>query len=195
MGSVLANPTITKRRATTVRQKQYLNARKHPERGRNNKSEQQMQIDLCDWIRLTLPGVHFRSDTASGAFSSKYEKNIHNRQQSSSSEPDLTILAARRGYHGLVLELKAEGVSLKMKRDGRTIRVYKDAKGRIIGRDYKVRKKGDWASLHIENQYKCMIDYKDNWSYCASFAVGIEEAKKIISWYFDIPYLKTVEAF
>lgn len=194
MDSVLANPTLPQRRTASPRQRQYLHARK-TDRPRNKKTEQQLQIELCDWLRDTLPGVHFRSDTGSGAFNSKWEKAIHTRQQSSTSEPDLMILAARRGYHGLVLELKAEGVSLKMKRDGRTIRVYKDGRGKIIARDYKIRLKGDWASLHIENQYKCLIDYRDNWGYCASFAVGFEEAKKIICWYFDIPYLETASMF
>lgn len=194
MGSILANPEVTKRRAISVGQKHYLNARK-TDRAHVVKREQELQLELCDWMRKVLPTVHFRSDTGSGAFNSKHAKNIHSRQQSSSSEPDLTILAARRGYHGLVIELKAEGVSLKMKRDGHTIRVFKDASGRIIGHDYKIRLKGDWASLHIENQYKVLKDYRDNWGYCASFAVGLEEAKKIISWYFNIPYAVNSELF
>lgn len=81
-----------------------------------------------------------------------------------------------------------------MCRDGHKIRVYKDKKGRIIERDYKIRKKGDWASLHIEQQANVLLDYEAK-GYFARFAVGLEHAKKLISWYFDLPYQENTEIF
>ncbi|HEX4774842.1 MAG TPA: hypothetical protein VH234_04975 [Candidatus Saccharimonadales bacterium] len=195
MGSVFKNATIYQSRpASTKRQKRYFQARK-TDRPRVVKHEQQLQTDICQWIKDVLPGVHFRSDTGSGAFNSKHEKEIHNKQQSGTSEPDLMIFAARHGYHGLLIELKADGTNLRMGRDGRTIRVYKDGKGRIIDRDYKIRKKGDWASLHIERQADTLLDYEKNWQYCARFAVGEAHAKKLICWYFDLEYVENGTLF
>lgn len=194
MGSVFQNPSTLTKTKTSVRQKRYLRARK-TDRPRVVKHEQSEQIQLCDWIKKTLPGVHFRSDTGSGAFNSQHEKNVHNRQQSSNSEPDLMIFAARHGYHGLLIELKATGFELRMRRDGRTIRIYKNSKGKITGRDYKIRKKGDWVSLHVERQADTLLDYEKNWGYCARFAVGLEHAKKLICWYFDIDYVENLELF
>lgn len=176
------------------RQVNYLDSRKKPGGKRNEKTEENMQIELCDWLREVLPGVHFRSDTASGAFNSRFAKNTHNRQQSADGLPDLTIFAPRRGYHALMLELKAEGVNLKKKRDGTKIIVRKDSKGRIIERDYKIRLKGDWSNLHIEKQAKHIEELREA-GYCAVFAVGIEQAKKIVSWYFDLKYTENAQMF
>lgn len=194
MGRIFDDPVIgAQSRPLSYRKQQYL-ATKTTDRKRVEKREQSMQIELCSWILDTFPGVHFRSDTGSGAFGSKWEKNTHNRQQSSTKLPDLTIYAMRRGFGALMLELKAEGESLKMKRDGRTIRIRKDKRGKIIERDYKIRLKGDWASLHIEQQHDRMVELRDA-GYAARFAVGIDEAKKIICWYMGVPYIETAELF
>lgn len=160
-----------------------------------------MQKQLRDWFVATFPGEHFISDTGSGAFG-KWAKEEHNRQQSHKSEPDVDIRAARRGFHGLLLELKAEchckvktphkDCATKMQRDGRTIRIYKDSRGKIIERDYKIRKKGDWVSLHVERQAHNLEDYRRK-GYYANFAIGLELAKQFICWYFDHPYEKPPE--
>lgn len=177
----------------SLRQQKYLNAKK-TDRPKNVKTEQGITIEYCDWLRATFPGVHFRTDTASGAFNSKHEKDLHNRQQSSTSEPDITIMAARRGYHGLVIEIKADGVNLKMRRDGSKIRVYKDGKGKIIERDYKIRLKDDWASLHIEKQARVLEDY-NKIGYFGRFGVGLEALKRLTCWYMDHPYLENESMF
>ena len=193
MGSIFGDPVYSTKQRTT-RQRRYLSTRK-TDRKRNQKNEQALQIALCDWMRHVLPGVHFRSDTGSGAFNSAYEKDIHNRQQSTDSEPDLMIFAARHGYHGLLIELKAEGVKLKKSRDGTKIIVRKDARGRIIERDYKIRMKGDWATLHIEKQAKVLEDYRTKWGYFACFAVGEEQAKNIITRYFGLETYENTSIF
>jgi hypothetical protein len=194
MCSVLKNPSLTRRRYITSRQRSYLQALT-TDRPRVVKHEQSEQAQFVDWFREVLPDVHLRSDTGSGAFNSNYAKEQHNRQQSHKNEPDIMIFAKRHGYGGLLIELKQTGFELRMKRDGRKIRVYKDKRGRIIERDYKIRKKGDWASLHIERQAANLLDYEQNWGYCARFAVGLEHAKKLISWYFDLPYVENGELF
>ena len=193
MGSIFGDPVVTKR-PVSKRQANYFKDKK-TDRKRVQKIEQEMQIDLCSWLKETFPGLHFRSDTGSGAFNSKYEKDTHNKMQSGTAEPDLMIFAAKKGYHGLLLELKAPGVNIKKKRDGTKIIVRKDSRGRIVERDYKIRLKGDWSSLHIENQARVLADYQNNWGYCTAFAVGLEHAKKIVCWYFDIPYVENQKLF
>lgn len=192
MGSIFKDSTYSKP-VFSKRQANYLRTRK-TDRKRNEKKEQNIQIELCDWLRDTLPNVHFRSDTGSGAFNSKYEKNTHNRQQSSDSLPDITIFASRHGYHALMIELKADGVNLRKKRDGTKILVKKDTRGRIIEKDYKIRLKGDWSSLHIEKQALRIQELREA-GYCATFAVGLESAKKQVCKYFDMPYYEPTELF
>ena len=59
----------------------------------------------------------------------------------------------------------------------------------------KIRNKGDWASLHIERQAANLLDDEQNWGYCARFAVGLEHAKQLASWYVDLPYEENSELF
>lgn len=60
-------------------------------------------------------------------------------------------------WSGLYIELKKEGTHLK-------------------------KKNGDWATEHIAEQAKVLEDLRSR-GYCAEFAVGFEEAKKIIDEY------------
>lgn len=199
MGSVFAKSPSS---YVSHRQRQYFNSKNPGSKRRVVKHEQQLQLELSEWLRQVLPPrVHFRSDTGSGAFNSEKEKELHNRMQSSSKQPDMMIFAARRGFHGLVIELKAEGEHLRKQRNGTKIlvrrqRVRSTAKHptgwKIIERDYKVRLKGDWASLHIELQAQVLEDYKSQ-GYSAWFAVGADAFKKIVCWYFDMPYQSPAE--
>ncbi|SRR5260221_8238325 len=193
MATVFKNPTLPRRKYPTTRQRQYFQARK-TDRPRVVKHEQSVQNELCAWFKQVLPGEHLRSDTGSGAFSSDYAKEQHNRQQSHKNEPDIMIFAARHGKHGLLIELKKDGLELKMRRDGHKIRIYKDKKRRIIEADYKVRKKGDWVSLHVERQAAMLLDYESK-GYVARFAVGLEHAKKLVRWYFSLPDEENTELF
>lgn len=186
MGSIDGSTAIKQtRRPFSHRQAQYLKSKRTGKK--HVKREQQMQIELCDWMRATFPGVHFRSDTASGAFSSQHEKEIHNQQQSDRGLPDITIFAMQHGYGALCLELKADGETLKCKRDSSVLKVTKDRRGRIIERDYKIRKKGDWKNLHIERQANRIEELKRA-GYMAGFVVGIEQAMKVICWYMGVEY-------
>lgn len=192
MGSIFASSQAGQR-FHTKRQQQYFQGKKTDRKV--VKKEQAEQIELCKWMRQVLPcTVHFRSDTGSGAFNSQHEKDTHNKQQSSDKQPDIVVFAARRGYYGLAIELKATDTELRMKRDGRKLQVRKDKKGRVLEQDYKIRKKGDWKNLHIERQHKVIVDYRAE-GYCAVFAIGLEQAKKLVSWYFDIPYVEPIELF
>lgn len=179
MGSIYSGGPVVR----TARQQAYLSSRK-TNRKKVVKHEEQLQLEASEWLRKHLPGVHFHSDTGAGAFNSEYAKDTHNRQQSDKGLPDMTIYAARRGYHGLLIEFKKEGTNLKRKRDGTTIAVIK-RNGKVIERDYKVRLKGDWVSLHVERQAKRIRELRDA-GYCAVFAVGLQKFKEIVCWYFEM---------
>jgi hypothetical protein len=201
MGQVFKNPTIPHRRAS-YGQRRYLAAKKSDRETKNVKHEQSIQKDARDWFVVTFPGEHFVSDTGSGAFNSEWAKDTHSAQQSHKREPDIDIRAARRGYHGLLIELKADchckvktphkDCALRMQSDGRVIKVYKNSRGKIIGRDYRVRLKGEWKDLHVELQAKNLEDYLSK-GYYAHFAIGLEAFKKICCWYFDVPYVPPPE--
>lgn len=60
-------------------------------------------------------------------------------------------------YNGLLIELKRDGTRLK-------------------------KKDGSWASEHIEEQARVLQTLREK-GYAAEFAVGFDEAKKIIDWY------------
>lgn len=201
MGSIFNNPTLPTKRRASYGQRRYLDAKK-TDRGRVVKHEQNIQLEARDWFVKTFPGEHFISDTGSGAFNSEWAKDTHSKQQSHKEEPDIDIRAARRGYHGLLIELKAEchckiktphtDCALRMQSDGRKIKVYKDSRGRIKERDYKIRLKGDWKDLHVERQAKNLEDYMRK-GYYAHFAIGLEAFKKICCWYFGVQYEPPLE--
>ncbi len=186
MGQVFQNPTITKQSAATSRQRDYLKARK-TDRPRNEKHEESMQIEACQWLRVNFPDVHYSSDTGSGAFNSQYAKNTHNLQQSAKGLTDMTIYAMRRGYGAMCLELKPDGTRLKLVRGSKVVKVYKDKKGKILYRDQAPRQAGDWKDYYIERQATRHRELREA-GYCAGFVVGLEHFKRSVCWYFEVPY-------
>jgi len=75
-------------------------------------------------------------------------------------------------YCGLYIELKRDDVQLIRSKDA--TKITKD--------DYKLRKKGDWYDLHTEEQAN-MLGALRKEGYCAEFAVGFNEAVKLIDNY------------
>ena len=74
------------------------------------------------------------------------------------------IAKPSRGYHGLFLELKKDGVAIYVTKGPR--------KGELV------------ASEQIEIEAAFLKKMNDE-GYLARFAVGFESAKKIIDWYFE----------
>lgn len=195
MGSVFKNPTIprahTQRPFVNARRAKYLHEKK-TDRAPNEQRELNEQLAFCAWLKSAVPNVHFRADTSAGDWNSKHIKNRDTLQRSAKGLPDITIYAARHGYHSLLIEFKATGEELKMKRDGRTIRVRKDKRGKVIESDYKIRKIGDWKDLHTERQHNRHVELQAD-GFLSVFAVGLEQAKEITCRYFDLPYEKPAE--
>lgn len=126
------------------------------------RAEAALQIKVCNYLRDTFPGVLFHSDASSGALASAGVASMNARIQFSSGMPDLYIFAACKGFHGLFLELKADGVQ-------------------IYRRDGLLRK-----NEHVEAQ-AVMLQALHDRGYCALFAIGYDNAISIINKYLDDP--------
>lgn len=121
-------------------------------------SEQIEHIKLCQYIKQTYPDVIFLSD-ASGLRMSIGQAIQWKKMRSSNGIPDLIVLAPRNGYHGLCIELKKTG-EIIYKKDGITL-------------------KDD----HLQEQWEVLCKLEDC-GYYAKFAIGFENAKELVDYYF-----------
>lgn len=121
-------------------------------------TEAQLQLQVCDYLRLQYPNVVFRSDVAAGLKLTMGQASRHKRLQSSRAYPDLFIAQPRYDWSGLYLELKKPGVKL-YKADGSL-----------------------YADAHVHEQ-DAMLQRLRELGYRAEFAVGFEEARTIIDAY------------
>lgn len=137
---------------------------------KNKKTEEGLQKQICSYLRLQYPQLMFRSDFASGLNLTEHQAVRHKSLQSSRAWPDLFIYEPRtvkgKHYCGLALELKAEGTSVVMKIGPR--------KGRLS------------LNQHIQEQ-AVILKALNAKGYYANFAVGFDEAIKIIDWYMGKP--------
>lgn len=134
-------------------------------------NESDVQTQVADYLRLRYPNVLFHSDFGSGVKLTPGQAVKQKRQNGGRRAwPDMLIaepfieevlfedaLCRGRLNHGLFLELKKEGTRLK-------------------------KKNGEWASEHIAEQAEVLEKLRER-GYCAEFAVGFDEAKKIIDEY------------
>jgi hypothetical protein len=134
---------------------------------KNVKHEENLQKRVCSYLRAQYPHVIFRSDYASGLKLTMNQAVQHKRLQSSRSWPDLFIYEPMQHgdkiYNGLALELKKDGTSVIMKIGPR--------KGRLS------------TDPHIQEQ-AIMLKSLNAKGYYANFAVGFDDAIRIIDWYF-----------
>lgn len=144
-------------------------------------NESDLQIKVADYLRLRYKGVLFHSDFGSGVKLTIGQAAKQKRQNGGRRAwPDMFIAAPRmvkisgnsaevfnlwgsdgdsvRSAHGLFLELKKEGTRLVKKSDGA------------------------WATDHIAEQAHILESLRKE-GYVAEFAVGFDQAKKIIDHY------------
>ena len=129
--------------------------------------ESELQVRVANYIRLQYPNVLFHSDFGSGIKLTKGQAIKQKRQNGGRRGwPDMFIAEPRprpkymddeQPYYGLFLELKKDGTRIK-------------------------KKDGSWASEHIKEQALVLTMLKIR-GYSGSFAVGFEEAKRIIDKY------------
>lgn len=151
-------------------------------------SEENLQIQVADYLRLQYPNVIFRSDYGSGAKLTIRQAIIQKRLNGGRRAwPDMFVACHKmlpvaneytpsgydvRCFGGLFIEVKKDGTKLKRQKDCK----------KILKGDTKLRKAGDWWDLHIEEQAEMLENLRDR-GYKAEFAVGFEQAKQIIDQY------------
>jgi hypothetical protein len=76
--------------------------------------EWDLQCQIAEYLRLRYPSVMFLSDVkAAVKLTIPQSVRLKKVQAKDFACPDLMIFAARRGYHGLFMELKAKSPFLK----------------------------------------------------------------------------------
>jgi hypothetical protein len=76
---------------------------------RKQQPEYELQVAVCDWLRLKYPSVMFMTDTIAAIKLTPGQARRNKKVQKSGFHcPDLLIFASRGGYSGLFIELKAE---------------------------------------------------------------------------------------
>ena len=128
-----------------------------------NYPEYQLSKQIAYYLKYQYPKVMFRFDMA-GNNLSKAAAGKNKVLQKGKGWPDLFISEARESqkngiYHGLFIELKAEGT-----------RLYK--------------KDGEPADDHIKEQLSNLLHLRTK-GYAVSFGVGFDHTKKIIDDYLN----------
>lgn len=129
-------------------------------RGTAKQRERVVQVALTRWMRSNYPDIDFYNDWASGAYLTKGQNDARLDMASFNGWVDLFIPEPSRGYHGLFIELKKEGVVIYNK-------------DRSLRADPQIRKEAEF----LARQHKK--------GYCARFACGLENAQRLIDWYFE----------
>ena len=118
--------------------------------------EENLQIAVCNYLRAQYPKVLFNSDL-SGIKLTMGQAVKAKKLRSSKGFPDLVIYEPRGNYHALFLELKREGEKI-------------------------TNKKGELKTDHLREQEE-IIQKLNLKGYLACFAIGFDEAKRIIDLY------------
>ena len=74
--------------------------------------ENDLHLAICNYIKLQYKGIIFTSEN-SGLRVFWQQAKMLKKTRSCSGLPDIWILEPRKGYHGLLLEIKREGAHLK----------------------------------------------------------------------------------
>lgn len=120
-------------------------------------SEKTLHRAVCDYIRYQYPDVIFNSDLSGATKLTIGQAVALKNLRSNRGFPDLVIYEPRWGFHALFIELKTEGTKLYNKFDLP-------------------------VTPHIGEQLDCLVELRMR-RYRAEFAVGFDEAKKLIDEY------------
>ncbi len=120
------------------------------------KPEETIHLQVCSYLRLQYPQVIFTSES-SGIRLTIGQAVKAKKMRSGSKLPDIWILEPNRYYSGLFIELKAEPYTTST---------------------------GKYKTPHISEQAETIQKLLDK-GYFATFAVGFDEAKRIIDNYLN----------
>ncbi len=130
---------------------------------KHKRHEEALQARVATYLRQHYPHVDFNSDYAAGLHLTMNQARIRKSLQSGRGWSDMFIAYPSRGYHGLYLELKREGVAIYVSRGSR--------KGKLVSNE----------QIEVEAAF---LKRMNNLGYFGRFAVGYDKATKIIDWYF-----------
>ena len=121
-----------------------------------NDPEYIMCKQIATYLSYQYPKIIYHWDYA-GLNLSKAQTGRMKAIQGQKGWPDLFITEPKKGFHGLFIEIKAQGVKLR-------------------------KLNTDYASDHIKEQGEMLSKLSDK-GYIAYFAIGFDEAKNIIDGY------------
>ena len=139
--------------------------------------EYALTLKVVNYVKKTYPHVIIIHDIAAGLNLKDSDRIKMMATRSEDGQPDISIDFPSRGYHGLRLELKADGVVIK-KKDGSLRKAPYTRKYKKGGKIFI--KRGD----HLLEQAQTLRKYL-RIGYYANFAIGFVQAKKIIDWYME----------
>lgn len=157
-------------------------------------NESDLQVQVADYLRLQYPDVMFHSDFGSGIKLTPGQAAKQKRQNGGRRAwPDMFI-----AYTVCQVEYYPEGLIQTSSSDGWCGDQYGTIDTDYIISDFSVKyglflelkkegtrlkkKNGDWATEHIAEQAEVLEKLRQR-GYCAEFAVGFDEAKRIIDEY------------
>lgn len=124
------------------------------------KPEAELRRMLARWLQLQYPNVIYRFDLAADLKLTMGQARKHKELHPKRGYPDLFIAEPRSCFHGMYIELKADGNS-PYKRNG------------------ELKK-----SIHLEEQEEFLMKLQCR-GYYSTFATGFEEAKGLIELYLN----------
>lgn len=127
-------------------------------------SEKTTHKAVCDYMRYAYPKVLFNSDLSGSMRLTIGQAKAFKNLRSNRGFPDLMIMEPRGSFHGLFIELKKEGQEIYCKKKA-------DEYGNPVLKDD-----------HLKEQNEVIQALKER-GYYACFAIGFDEARKIIDAY------------
>lgn len=127
---------------------------------KRQKHEENIHVAIANYIKMQYPDVIFTSDS-SGIRVAMHTAIQMKKQRSVHKLPDLIILEPRKGYHGLIIELKKNKSEYLLKNGSLS------------------------QKKHIQEQ-AATLDLLRNKGYFADFAGGFDDCKWLIDWYLHL---------
>ena len=133
-------------------------------------NEHQLYETIARYLQMQYPDVLYRFDLAADLKLTVGQAAKHKRLHPKRGWPDLFIAEPKVGKdrEGRVIGMDYYGLFLELKREGTTI--YKKSDGQLV------------KDKHIREQAEVLSDLSKR-GYMAEFAIGFDEAKRIIDEY------------
>lgn len=128
------------------------------------KLEEGVHKRVARYLKTEYPSVEFHTDYAAGLKLTENQSKIRKSLNSGRGWSDIFIAEPRRGYHGLFIEIKKDGVAIYVSRGPR--------KGELVANE----------QIQIEAAF---LERMNSKGYLARFGVGFDAIKRLIDWYFE----------